>query len=409
MEFERKISANGLSIIGEVNGSAQSAAVGFFVRTGSRDESAQISGVSHFLEHMVFKGTDKLSSLEVNELFDRTGAKFNAFTSEENTVYYAAVLPEYLGDVTALWAQLMRPSLRDDDFNIEKNVIKEEIAMYKDMPHYDVMDRARTLHFGKHPCGQSVLGLNETIDKMTADQMRQYFNGRYAPNNMTAVCAGNFDWQRFAEQVESLCGGWKSWEVGRNLSFFPGSKTHQRVEKANLVREHICLVSPAVSAQDERKYAASLLAVIVGDDTGSRYFWELVDNAIAETATMQYEAMDGVGALYSYIRCSPENVTKVKDIVKRIFIFLSDSGITEAELQKAKNKVLSALTIKNELPMGRLIDIGFNWTYMHKYQTIDDEVAAIKSVTIKDVNNLIAEFNPGDFTELSLGPGGVLP
>jgi predicted Zn-dependent peptidase len=408
MQFEHKILANGLSIIGEVNEAAQSAAVGFFVRTGSRDENSQISGVSHFLEHMVFKGTDTLSSLEVNELFDRTGAKFNAFTSEENTVYYAAVLPEYLGDVTALWAQLMRPSLRDDDFNIEKKVIKEEIAMYKDMPHYDVMDRARTLHFDKHPCGHSVLGSNETIDKLSADQMREYFNSRYAPNNMTAVCAGNFDWQRFSQQVESLCGGWQYWDVGRDISFFAGSKQRQRISKANLVREHICLVSPSVSAQDQRKYAASLMAVIVGDDTGSRYFWELVDTAIAETAAMQYEAMDGVGAFYSYIRCSPENVTKVMGIIRKILGALKDSGVTEAELQKAKNKILSALTIKNELPMGRLIDVGFNWTYMHKYQTINEEVDSIKSVTIKDINNLLAEFNPAHFTELSLGPGAVL-
>jgi predicted Zn-dependent peptidase len=298
----------------------------------------------------------------------------------------------------------MRPSLRDEDFTIEKNVIKEEIAMYKDMPHFDVMDRARTLHFGVHPCGHSVLGSNESIDAMTAEQMREYFNRRYAPNNMTVVCAGNFNWDTFVSQVESLCGGWQKYDVGRSISFFAGSKACQKIEKANLVREHICLVSPAVSAQDERKYAASMLSMIVGDDTGSRYFWELVDNAMAETAAMQYEAMDGVGAMYSYIRCSPENAAKVMDIVKTIFAALAEKGVTEAELQKAKNKVLSALTIKNELPMGRLIDIGFNWTYLHKYQTINEEVAAIKAVTLKEVNGLIAEFKPGDFTQLSLGP-----
>jgi predicted Zn-dependent peptidase len=108
--------------------------------------------------------------------------------------------------------------------------------------------------------------------------------------------------------------------------------------------------------------------------------------------------------MYSYIRCSPENAAKVMEIVKNIFTSLAEKGVTEAELQKAKNKVLSALTIKNELPMGRLIDIGFNWTYLHKYQTINEEVAAIKAVTLKEVNGLIAEFKPGDFTQLSLGP-----
>ena len=152
MDFEYFKLDNGLTIIGEINPLAQSAAVGFFVRTGARDETSEVSGVSHFLEHMLFKGTDTLSALEVNMAFDRLGAKFNAFTSEENTVYYAAVLPEYLLDVAGLWMQLMRPSLRDDDFNIEKNVILEEIAMYKDLPQFEVMDQARALHFAEHPC-----------------------------------------------------------------------------------------------------------------------------------------------------------------------------------------------------------------------------------------------------------------
>ena len=158
MEFKKKILANELAVIGEVNKSAKSTAVGFFVRTGSRDETEQINGVSHFLEHMLFKGTEKLSTFEVNQAFDRTGAMFNAFTSEENTVFYAAVLPEYLVEVTKLWIELMRPALRNQDFDIEKNVIKEEIAMYKDMPNFDVLDRCRHLHFGGHPCGNSVLG-----------------------------------------------------------------------------------------------------------------------------------------------------------------------------------------------------------------------------------------------------------
>jgi len=142
MEFKKYVLDNGLAVIGEMNKFAKSAAVGFFVRTGARDETKHISGVSHFLEHMLFKGTEKLGPLEVNKAFDRIGAQFNAFTSEENTVYFAAVLPEYLPEVTQLWAHLMRPALRDDDFNMEKNVIKEEIAMYEDMPSFDVKAEA---------------------------------------------------------------------------------------------------------------------------------------------------------------------------------------------------------------------------------------------------------------------------
>jgi predicted Zn-dependent peptidase len=404
MEFKSEKLENGLVIIGEINKSAKSAAVGFFVKTGSRDESKQINGVSHFLEHMLFKGTNKLSALEVNKAFDKTGAQYNAFTSEENTVFYAAVLPEYLEEVTQLWTQLMRPALRDEDFNIEKNVIKEEIAMYKDSPSYDVMDRCRTLHFDGHPCGNSVLGSVESIDNLTAEQMHSYFEKRYAPNNMVLAYAGNFDWGRIRSLAADSWGSWRQQTVERQLGHSQGSRKKQRYERANLVREHICLMSAGVSAQDPRRFAASLLGTIIGDDVGSRFFWELVDKALAEAASMQFGAMDGTGVFSSYIRCSGENVTKVLDIVKGIFDDLACDGVTEDELTKAKNKILSALVIKNELPMGRLVDLGFNWTYLQRYQTIEDDVNAIKAVTVADIHSLIEQFRPGDFTQLSLGP-----
>jgi len=404
MEFKSEKLPNGLVVIGEVNKSAKSAAVGFFVRTGSRDESAQINGVSHFLEHMLFKGTQELTALQVNEAFDRTGAQFNAFTSEENTVYYAAVLPEYLAEVTRLWAELMRPALRNEDFEIEKNVIKEEIAMYKDLPSFDVMERCRTLHFDGHPCGNSVLGSEESIDGLTAEQMRNYFAARYAPNNMVLACAGNFEWDRICSLAADSCAGWRRQRVERKLQSCGGSRKKKRIRKANLAREHICLMSAGVPAQDPRRFAASLLGTIIGDDVGSRFFWELVDKALAEAATMQFEAMDGTGTFCSYIRCSSENVTNVLRIVRDILENLGEGGITKEELGTAKNKVLSALVIKNELPMGRLVDLGFNWTYLKQYRSIEDDVNQIKAVTVDDVHSLIEQFNPCDFTQLRLGP-----
>jgi predicted Zn-dependent peptidase len=406
MEFKSEKLQNGLVVIGEVNESAKSAAVGFFVKTGARDETKRINGVSHFLEHMLLKGTEKLSALEVNEAFDRTGAQFNAFTSEENTVYYAAVLPEYLLEVTQLWAELMRPALRDDDFTIEKNVIKEEIAMYKDSPSFDAMERCRTLHFDGHPCGNSVLGSEESIDGLAAKQMRDYFTSRYAPNNMVLACAGNFDWDRFRCLAAEYCGSWQSRTVSRALEDCGGSRKKERIEKANLVREHVCLMSAGVSAQDPRRFAAALLGTIIGDDVGSRFFWELVDKALAETATIQFDAMDGTGAFCSYIQCSSENVAKVLDTVGGIFDGLARDGITKEELRAAKNKVLSALVIKNELPMGRLVDLGFNWIYLEQHRTIEQDVSAIKAVTVDHLHSLLEQFSLSDFTQMRLGPAG---
>jgi predicted Zn-dependent peptidase len=404
MKFQHHQLHNGLTIIGEMSESAQSAAIGFFIRTGSRDETPEISGVSHFLEHMTFKGTERMSALEVNEAFDRTGAKFNAFTSHENTVYYAAVLPEYLNEITGLWIDLMRPSLRDDDFSIEKNVILEEIAMYKDTPQFDVMDRCRSLHFNSHPCGNSVLGSEERIIAMTADQMRFYHNRRYGPNNMVVACCGQFNFDSICKQIERLCGSWKPMDAGRILSFAHGTGKQQRLVKSNLQREHICLMSPSVSAQDKRRYAASILSTIIGDDTGSRFFWSLVDTAIAETAAMEFESLDGAGVMDSYINCGPENALKVMEIIDDIFGDIQNHGIKPEELETARNKILSATTIKSEVPMGRLIDLGMNWIYLQEYICVADEVRNVKAVTLDDVNRLIGEFPPSHFTCFSIGP-----
>lgn len=404
MQFKHKTLANGLVLIGEVSPASKSAAVGYFVKTGARDETPQINGVSHFLEHMLFKGNDRLSAFEVNEAFDSRGAQFNAFTSEEQTVFYAAVLPEYLIEITKLWAELMRPALRDDDFTIEKNVIKEEIAMYQDTPMFDVMDRCRSLHFGSHPCGASVLGTVESIDALTAEQMRTYFACRYAPNNTIVACTGNFDWDRFCAAVESVSGRWPMEAVDRPLAHFDGTKARTRTEKANLKREHICLMHTGVSAQDPRRFAASLLSMIVGDDYGSRFYWDLVDKALTEEAAMHFNPMDGTGMFYSYFRCGTPNMGKVLGIVEGIFRDLAAKGIREEELVKAQNKVLSALVLKNEVPMGRLVDLGFNWMYCGEYRSIEQDVEAVKGVRPDDVNRLIREIDLGSYTQYSLGP-----
>ena len=405
MEFKQKILDNGLTIIGELNSSAKSAAVGFFVKTGARDENPQINGVSHFLEHMLFKGTERLNSFEVNAAFDRTGAQFNAFTSEEMTVFYAAVLPEYLAEVTNLWIELMRPALRDEDFNIEKNVIKEEVAMYKDLPDFEAMEKCRTLYFDTHPCGYSVLGSVEGIDSLAAEQMRTYFKSRYVPNNMSLAVVGNFNWQQVCNLAEEGCSKWQKISVYRNTNDYTAlDKKIERIEKPNIAREHICLMSRAVSAQDKRRFAAFLLATIIGDNTGSRLFWELVDKALAEEASMHLGAMDGTGVFQTYIQCGSQNVPAVLDIVNSIFSDVAAKGVTDDELTKAKNKILSALVIKNEVPMGRLVDVGFNWMYLGKYRTVADDIDAIKAVTVNQVCELAKELKIADFTRFSIGP-----
>ncbi|HBN77467.1 MAG TPA: insulinase family protein, partial [Planctomycetaceae bacterium] len=194
MKFEQLTLPNGLSIVGEINPNVQSVAFGFFVRVGSRDETDEVSGVSHFLEHMVFKGTENYTPMDVNRIFDEVGAKYNASTSEEVTLFYAAVLPEYLAQTFELVSSILYPSLRTDDFDMEKNVILEEIGMYDDMPAFSAYEKLMQTHFAGHPLSRSILGTVESITALTADQMRAYHKSNYLSGNITLALAGNVDW-----------------------------------------------------------------------------------------------------------------------------------------------------------------------------------------------------------------------
>jgi predicted Zn-dependent peptidase len=300
--------------------------------------------------------------------------------------------------------QLMRPSLRQDDFDMEKNVILEEIAMYKDQPQFEVMDQGRALHFGAHPCGNSVLGTNESISNLSADQMRDYFSRRYAPNNLVLACCGNFDFERLCRLTEEKCSHWKPAEATRSLAPFPGTFEKKSVQNPNLVRQHICLLSPSVSMQDPQRYAASLLSMMIGDDTGSHYYWALVDPALAETAVMQCESMDGIGAFYSYLCCNPDDTEKVLGTVDALFQDIQHKGFSQGELDTARNKVLSAMTLRSEQPMGRLVTLGFNWVYNKHYCSVAQEVSLVKSVTLNTVCRLLEDLRPEKFTQFSLGP-----
>src|SRR5690606_761940 len=181
---------------------------GFFVRTGARDEAAPLMGVSHFLEHLMFKGYEGMGPDELNRAFDDIGARNNAYTSSELTCFYAHALPERLDRATELVARMLRPALRGEDFATEKGVILEEIAMYKDSPFWVLYEQATERHFRDHPVGHRVLGTDETIAAMTRDGMQQYFDQRYSADNTVVALAGQVDFDRAVRQIEALVAGW---------------------------------------------------------------------------------------------------------------------------------------------------------------------------------------------------------
>jgi predicted Zn-dependent peptidase len=403
--FHSKTLANGLELIGETSTSARSVALGFFVRTGARDETAEVSGVTHFLEHMVFKGTPRRTALDVNADFDRIGAHYNAFTSEENTVFYAAILPEYMPQAVDILADILRPSLRVDDFDMEKNVIIEEIGMYEDQPMWSAYDHAKRIYFARHALGNSILGTPESIRALTREQMHEYFSRRYVAPNISAVAAGNFEWERFAAVVEEHCGGWNSGPVGRQgVTETCGTGSFEVITRSKVAQEHLFLISPGPPVESPLRYAADTLALAIGDDSGSRLYWALVDPGLADSADCSFHDYQGTGSFYTSFSCEPgrarDNLALVHDVLHEV----QEKGITPEELQQAKSKIGSRVVRGSERPMGRMQAIGMAWTYLHEYRTVDDDLRAFDAVDLKAIREVLDRYPIDQVTTLALGP-----
>jgi len=404
MEFKQTTLENGLKVIAEVNPASKSLAAGFFVRTGSRDEIAQIAGVSHFLEHMMFKGTDRRTAHQVNREFDELGAVYNAFTSEENTVYFAGILPEFQTDMLDLLGDMLRPALRPEDFDIEKEVILDEIARYEDQPTHKMYEHLMAEHFRGHPLSNSVLGGPESIRALKRDDMQQYFDRRYSPGNVTLTGVGKIDWDAFVDKANKACSHWTPFDVDRKTDPCGGSGTRTTVVDAKVAREHIGIMSPAPTGQDDARFAAQLLATIVGDTTGSRLFYALIDPAIADEAHTTYDMLDGTGGFLTFISTDPQRAAQAVEIALDQFARVVNDGFEDCELQAAKNKIASAATLKGELPMGRLTAVGFDWVYRRQYVPLSDQIETLFGVTADEVMTVARDFDLTKVTVLGLGP-----
>jgi predicted Zn-dependent peptidase len=405
MPFHSHKLANGLQVIAETSPAARSVSLGFFVRTGSRDESPEVSGVTHFLEHMVFKGTPHRTALDVNRDFDRIGADYNAFTSEENTVFHAAVLPEYVPQAVDILADILRPSLRADDFDMEKKVIIEEIGMYEDQPMFSAYDHAKRVFFADHKLGNSILGSVQSITDLKRDQMHDYFRHRYVAPNILVAAAGRLDWDAFLGLVGEKCGGWEAGPIGRNcLRPAPGSGRFEVMTRDKLIQEHVILVAQGPSADDPLRHAADLLAMAVGDDSGSRLYWELVDPGLADSADCGFHEYEATGTFYTSFSGEAE---EAEENLGRVLGVLRDAqrgGIRTEELEQARSKMLSRVVRGNERPKGRMQAIGMSWTYQHEYRSVDDDLKAYRDVTLADVRKVLDRFPVDKVTTLALGP-----
>jgi len=404
VKFRNHTLENGLEIVAECNDAAHSLGVGFFVRAGARDETNEIAGVSHFLEHMVFKGTPRRSADDVNREFDELGAHYNAFTSEESTVYYAAVLPEYQEPCIDLLADIMRPSLREEDFLVEKKVILEEIQMYADQPPFGMDDKIKELHYGDHPLARSVLGTLDSVGDLGAERMRAYFESRYSPENLFVAAAGRIDFDALVEQVNARCGQWTPGATTRDIPPPASQATFHSVVRDSTAQQYILQLADAPASEDDDRYAAKLLATILGDDSGSRLYWELIDPGLAETASLGHYEYLGAGMFFTWVSCAPESARDIFDCLEKLQRQAEQDGLTSEELCQAQNKVKARVVLGSERPRNRLFNVGGNWMQRSEYRSVADDLAAVDAVTLDDVHRVLAQYPLSRSTTVTIGP-----
>jgi predicted Zn-dependent peptidase len=404
MEFRQHQLDNGLSILAECNSQAYTSAFGFFVRTGSRDETPKIGGVSHFLEHMVFKGTPNRSAAQVNLELDEMGSASNARTSEESTIYHSKVLPEFQTQMVELLSDILRPSLRTEDFETEKKVIIEEIRMYEDQPPYGGYERIMSEYFGDHPLGQSVLGTVETVSALTAEDMMSYFKEQYSPTNICLAAAGKIDFDQLVDDVQRACGHWERFEPGRDKQLADYQTGFVTMHKPAAHQQYILQMAPGPSNEEEIRYATAVMAAIIGDDGGSRLYWEFIDKGLAESAGMGAYDYQGSGAIMTYICCAPEEAQANLERLTKLQRKVRDEGITQKELDLAKRKIASHIVLASERTNSRMFSIGGQWLSDQPFKSVGEIAEIYESLTLEQVNNALQQFPLDKNMTVAVGP-----
>src|SRR5437016_5219997 len=320
------------------------------------------------------------------------------------TAYYANVLPEFTEQAVEHLSHLLRPAIRDTDFTTEKKVILEEIAMYLDDPGHRLYEQAMAEHFGNHPLSLSILGSPGSIMKLSRDQMARYFADRYGPGNMVLAVTGKVDFPNFIKLAEKYCGNWPRVNAPRTTPqpLFQSKRKNMADPKLN--RQYTMAFTPGPSAQDERRFAARVLADVIGDSDGSRFYWALVDNAIAEEADFGFYPHDACGSFYLALTTAPERTEQSLSIAMKELEKVK-TDLKDDEVERAKNKIASSLVLSGEVPLGRMRSIGSQWIYNREYRSLEKDMATLMAVTTASLRQLMKEFPFDPMTIVTLGPG----
>jgi predicted Zn-dependent peptidase len=396
---------NGLRVLTEPMPSLRSIALGCWVDTGTRDELPNEHGASHFLEHLLFKGSETLSARQVSEIFDAIGAESNAFTTKESTCYWVRLLDQDLATgFDVLSEMIQRPAFRQNEIDAERQVVIEEINMNEDDPDDVSFENFSTVVFVDHPLEAPVLGTRDSIRAMTRDDILGYWKRRYGAGSMVVAAAGSVDHETVVDMVAERFGGWSGDTVDHEhgpAAPWPIVKiTHRDTEQAHLV-----IGGKGFTRSDERRWAFEVLNHVMGAGMSSRLFREIREERGLAYAVYGFKmAYADAGAWGVYVGTTPSQVDTTMEVIRDELAKVVAEGITAEELERAQGSMRGGLALALEDPNSRMVRLGRDELAGMPHLSVDERLAKLEAVTLDDVKTVATDLYTGQRMIGAVGP-----
>ncbi|OCA83792.1 M16 family metallopeptidase [Pseudobacillus wudalianchiensis] len=400
---------NGVRIIMEEIPTVRSAAIGIWIATGSRDETPENNGISHFLEHMFFKGTDTKSAKEIAESFDSIGGQVNAFTSKEYTCYYAKVLDNHAAYALDTLADMFfNSAFAEEEMNKEKSVVLEEIKMYEDTPDDIVHDLLSKAFYKNHPLGYPILGTEETLTSFTSEKLKQYMHDMYTPDRVVISIAGNVS-DELVKQAAKLFG---SYEGGERPSYNVPLQTFTEkiVRKKETEQAHLCLGFEGLPIGHKDVYSLIVLNNILGGSMSSRLFQEVREQrGLAYSVFSYHSSFKDSGLVTVYGGTGADQLDELFETIQMTLVALKAEGISSKELHNSKEQLKGNLMLSLESTNSRMSRNGKNELLLKQHRSLDEIVSLIDEVTMDKVNDLGRKIFSSDYSAALISPAGKFP
>ena len=401
--------SSGIRVLTESMSNLRSVTSGFWVGVGSRDEPQELSGMSHFIEHLLFKGTSRRTAKRIAEEFDAMGGELNAFSAKEYTCYYAKVLDEKVEEAFEIITDmLLRPLMRPQDVDAERKVILEEIAMHEDSPDDIIHDLFVSAMWESHPLGQSVLGHQNIVRTLQSEEIGRFFRRYYRPENIVVAAAGNIDHGRVVELIDNLMEPASDTSKNERHSVVPEIRPHTVVYDRPTEQAHIVLGTQGLPRRHPSRFALAVLDNILGGGMSSRLFQKIREERSLAYSIFSYHSMYvETGLVAIYAGTSPDNSASVLQLIKEELGLLIEKGITEQELERSKGHIKGNLVLSLEDSGSRMTRLGKSEICQGEILNLDQLLNRIDAVSCDEVKELAKQiFGPRKLVVTVIGPFG---